>query len=283
MRLVNIIPYFKEKEHLLLRIKTILDHIDLLIICEADKTHSGESKPFSLKETLKEWGLDNLPKIKDVYINLPSKAENRDNWVRERLQRDTLALFCLEDDIVISTDCDEFINPEYLEHIRSAVTQKPESITLLPMSIHFCRADLVAKDPWNNLILTHASFATTGAMMKKWTPSKIREAIAYNNNLNFQFIKPFSKTIGWHFSWMGNSETRVEKLKAFAHCEDTIQNGIGDLAQDSSTEFIKEFKPEIGSVDMLGRNDHLLSPYPIAELPKEMLQDEQLSKYYLSS
>ncbi len=283
MRLVNIIPYFNEKEHLLLRIKTILDHIDLLIICEADRTHSGAPKSFTLKQTLKELGFENHPKIKDVYINLPSKEENSDNWVRERLQRDTLALFCLPDDIVISTDCDEFVDPIYLDKIKESVQNNIDSVILLPMSMHFCRADLVASDPYGNLILTNASFAATGNMMKVWTPSRIREAIAWNNNTNFDFLRPFSHTVGWHFSWMGDSEKRINKLIAFAHSEDTILNGIGNLQDKTAVDFISSYQPKPGSADMLGRNDHIMREYLITSLPKELLQNEELSLFYLTT
>lgn len=283
MRIVNIIPYFNEKEHLLLRIKTILDHIDLLIICEADRTHSGESKSFTLKQTLKELGLENHPKIKDVYINLPSKEENPDNWVRERLQRDTLALFCLPDDIVISTDCDEFFDKRYLDEIKQAVVDNMQSVVLLPMSMHFCRADLVGSDPSGNIITTNASFATTGQVMKIWTPSRIREAIAWNNNTNFDFVRPFSDSIGWHFSWMGSSEKRIDKLNAFAHSEDNIQNGIGNLRDKTAVDFISNYQPKVGSVDMLGRNDHIMKEYPVNQLPEEIFENEELMVFYLTS
>lgn len=277
MRLVNIIPFFNEELHLSLRLKMCYDKFDEFIICEADRTHSGELKSFTLEHSLKKITKDKKGKIKVVKINLPSKQENDNNWVRENLQRDVMTKFLLEDDIVISTDCDEFVNPIYIDAIKEHVMNNTDSILKLPMTMHYSRADLIL---CNNH--TEASFACSAKILKKIQPSKIREAIAYNTSLPYSYSYLDGQNLtGWHFSWMGKPEERLIKMSSFAHSEDEITHGIGKLRSQDAIDRVKNYIPLVGSVDPLGRSDHRLCPYSIDNLPIEIMEDKKLSDYYL--
>ncbi len=279
MRIVNIVPFFDEEEHLLLRIKMLLDSIDLLIICEADKTHSGDEKPLTLNKTLKKLGYLDHPKIYPVTVSLPSKSENQDNWVRERLQRDTAALFCLPDDIVLSTDCDEFFNPSEIETTIEYLKENPDSVVLLPMSMHHCTADKILTFNGEQVISLSA-FACKATTIKKWKPSKIREAVSYGNYMPISILTLPNYKWGWHFSWMGNGETRLKKLKSFAHSEDHIE-GVGYIQSEEVQQFVRNFKPYTGAHDALNRSGHIMVDYPKENLPKEIFDLEILKSFYI--
>jgi len=98
---VDTFTYFDEKELLELRINALKDHVDGFIIAEGDRTHRGDPKPFTLKDTISELKLPS-DIIQVLEVKLPSREEAPDPWVRERGQRDALvkALFFLPEDAV---------------------------------------------------------------------------------------------------------------------------------------------------------------------------------------
>ena len=72
MKIIDCFPYFNEKELLELRIKLLYNKVDKFIITDANKTHKGDSKEFTCKNTLVELGLYPDEKIEIVEVNLTS-------------------------------------------------------------------------------------------------------------------------------------------------------------------------------------------------------------------
>jgi len=99
---VDCFPYFNEKEILELRINLLNDYVDKFIIVDANYTHSGVVKDYSVKKTIDEL---NLPKDKIEVIeldmsddSLPLITDYERIWniekthiSRERAQRDAIA------------------------------------------------------------------------------------------------------------------------------------------------------------------------------------------------
>ena len=137
--LLDCFPYFNEKEILELRIATLYDHVDGFLITDANRTHRGEEKPFTVLDTLKELGISD-EKIQVLHVELPPYEEAPDPWIRERGQRDALGvgLHMLPDDIVfISSDCDEIVNPAKLSELIDLVAEHSNSVIKLSMSMHY--------------------------------------------------------------------------------------------------------------------------------------------------
>jgi hypothetical protein len=78
---------------------------------------------------------------------------------------------------------------------------------------------------------------------------------------------------GWHFSWMGDNETRKLKLRSIAEFYIWDTPEVQDLCET--------FNPQEGITDMLGRKDHILTSYPIEDLPPEAVKLERVKKYLL--
>ena len=89
-KLIDCFPYFNEKELLELRIHLLKDYFDEFIIIDANRTHTGTPKPFTAKQAIQELGLEN-EKIRVVEVELPSKEEEPNDHVRERMQRNAAA------------------------------------------------------------------------------------------------------------------------------------------------------------------------------------------------
>lgn len=264
--IIDCFPYFNEKELLELRIRTLEDHVDGFLISDADRTHRGEPKPFTCVETLRELGISDK-KVQVLHVELPSVEEIADPWIRERAQRDALGvgLHMLPDDTVfICSDCDEIVNPNQLPLLVNKV-EKNNALIRPSMSMHYGRADRQLITPEGALFEWRNAFVcTVGFLKKQNTLSSLRSS---QNNV---FVG--DRDYGWHFSWMGDSTRRLKKLKSYAHWE-TDKPDVEKICET--------FKATPGDVDMLGRNDHLITTYPLDLLPEKLFDLDRVKNYLL--
>lgn len=266
--LIDTFPYFNEKELLELRINLLKDHVDGFIITDANRTHRGEPKEFTCLQTVEDLGLpSDLIKVCQVY--LPSAEEVPDPWVRERGQRDCIASaldFLPDDTIFICSDCDEIPNPGIFHELREEIEKDPEAILGLSMSMHYGRADMQLCSPSKELFEWRcATVCTVNKLKTLGSITEVRE------QPNRKFLG--NRSGGWHFSWMGDAAARRLKLRSIAEFY------IWDTPEVQ--ERCSSFSPTEGSVDMLGREDHLLTQYPVEDLPQEAVKLERVRRYLL--
>ena len=265
---VDTFTYFNEKELLELRINALKDHVDGFVIAEGDRTHRGDPKPFTLKDTILELELPS-DIIQVLEVKLPSWEEAPDPWVRERGQRDALAtaLWHLPKDAVfICSDCDELPNWECFDDLKSALAENPSRIFGLNMSMHYGRADLQLFSPKGELFQWRcATVCTVGTLEAYGSLTRVRE------QPNRKFIG--LRDAGWHFSWMGTPDQRARKLSSIA------EHYIWDRPEVQA--LCADFVPQEGATDMLGREDHLLTRYPLEDLPEEAVKLDRVKKYLL--
>ena len=265
--LIDCFPYFCEKELLELRIRTLEDYVDGFLIADANRTHRGEEKPFTCVNTLRELGI-NEDKVQVLHVELPSTEEIADPWIRERGQRDALSVglhMMPEDTVFICSDCDEIVNPEKLEEIKKVVVDNESKVVKLSMSMHYGRADRQLITPEGKLHNWRNAFALTVRGLKEG--STLSSMRASQDNIYFGDMDA-----GWHFSWMGDSERRLSKLKSYAHWET-------DRPEIEST--CERFNAELGEPDMLGRRDHLITEYPTDKLPAGVFDLPRVKSFLL--
>ena len=271
MRIVNCFSYFNEKELLELRIKLLYDKVDLFIISDANKTHSGIDKPFTCKQTLEQLDIP-TDKILILEVDLPSYEKYSDPWIRERLQRNIASQYLEEDDICIATDCDEIINPEFVNYYVSIAKKFPDNILRIPMAFLIGRGDLRAYDPQGNPWEWSCPFICNKYHLNDYTISQIRESRSTNlNNIKYTDIFATDNGIiedaGWHFSWMGDQERIRLKSKSYSHFNEF--------------EVLDNYSPEAGKTDPLGRKDHILKKYPIGLLPDKIFELDHIKQFLL--
>jgi beta-1,4-mannosyl-glycoprotein beta-1,4-N-acetylglucosaminyltransferase len=266
--LVDCFPYFNEKELLELRINVLKDYVDGFIIADADRTHRGEPKEFTCQSTVNQLGLPE-ELIEVLRVSLPSAEEVADPWFRERGQRDALAtalkLFP-EDTVFICSDCDEIPNPEKLLEAQEYLKEHNDQILGLNMSMHYGRADMQLCSPTGELFKWPcATICTVKALKKYGSITSVR------SQPNRKFLGTLDG--GWHFSWMGDVAARKLKLRSIA------EYYLWDT--EEVRERCEEFEPIEGTVDMLGRQDHLLTSFPVEDLPPEAVKLERVKSYLL--
>lgn len=255
--IIDCFPYFNEKELLEFRIKLLTDKVDKFVITEGDHTHRGDPKPFTFLDTAKQL---NLPMDKIVYIQveLPSAAENPSAWVRERMQRNAASKFIDEGDVAFVGDADEIMNPDFVEYYAKMCKAFPSNILRVPLVFLCSKANLRVHNQYGNTIPWSSPFMVLKHHLKDYTLSDIRESHALNKN-DVKFSDIFItedgvvQEAGWHFTWMGDSKRREKKLESFLHWDEV--------------KLTDNYKPHGGSLDPLGRHDHILFDYPKSNLP----------------
>ena len=293
MNIVDIFPYFNEKEILELRINLLYDYVDQFIICEANRTQSGLVKEFTAKNTIDELELPK-DKITVIEYDLSSYDTNSDsikNWHRERAQRNIAKEYISLDDICIVSDCDEIIDPKYIDYYADIATKYPNNILRIPLINLSGRADLEVCDPIGHAKLWCSAFFCLYHHVQKYTLSEIREAHSMINSTfmysNVEFPDIFItendvvQPAGWHFSWMGNANRMLEKYHASMHVNDHILDAVYTYSDKSIEDFIKEYKPKEGATDSLGRRNYLLKHYPQEKLPDKLHQLQRVKQFLL--
>jgi hypothetical protein len=215
-------------------------------------------------------GLDE--KIKVIELDLPSRGEQSDPWFRERAQRDAAASEIKDEDICIVSDCDEIINPNFLDYYISVSQKKPNNILRIPMYFLCSRADLRVYDENSNPISWCAPFMCTKEHIASHSLSEIRESYVFNkNNLKYSDILTTENGIvqeaGWHFSWMGPIERMKIKGRSFSHCNEF--------------NVLEDYEPKDGSSDPLGRQGNVLKNFSQSLLPQLVFQITKVKEFLL--
>jgi len=285
MKRIDCFPYFNEKELLELRIKLLQDKVDLFVICDGNYTQSGIKKEYTCRETLKQLGL-NTNKVKVIEVNLPSVINEPNHWVREQMQRNAAAEFIDNNTIAIVSDCDEIIRPDLIDYYTWIAKQYPNNILRIPMAYLNCRADLHVFETDGTPKKWDCAFLCMSNHIEKYTLSQIRESRAMKrNNISFNdiFITDNNQVqnAGWHFSWMGKIDLLKQKSLASMHVGDWVLYAIGQMGSPELFSFLDSYKPQEGSTDPLGRQNHILQKYPLNELPSLIFDLPQVKEFLL--
>ncbi len=309
-KIVDYFPYFNEKEILELRINLLKDYVDKFVIVDANRTFTGKLKPFTCKDTLKEIGLWDENKIEVIELELHSDediVEYTDNdryyghndelkmrvGSRERIQRDGLLTILdqFDDDTVfIVGDCDEIINPEHLTYVPNIIRSNPNIIFKIPLVYLEGRADLrLFYESNNNQVQWDCSmFLATKNHLKTHTPNEIRSN--FNNSYPISYIGQYDEygnyvryeDMGWHFSWMGDTERKKLKSLSYSHYDHEFEHIIykkcsGKLME----EFIENHKVEEGNISVSGHIGTVMRKYPINYLPQIIFDLPRVKEFLL--
>jgi len=276
-------PYFNERELLELRIKLLYDYVDEFVICEANRTHSGHLKEYTLDAVIDELGLPRN-KIRVVKVELPDKEAMPDDYDRERMQRNAAAEYIGYNDLAFVSDCDEIMDPSFIAYYAMVAQNNPNSILRLPMAFLMGRADMRAYDTIGQPIAWSAGFVCMGHHKERYTLSEIRESQSRGLfNVVYKDIYTVDegriKEAGWHFSWMGGGERMKIKYKSFMHYQDNIPMAAGSGDKTELENFIGNHRVTEGSVDPLGRSNHIMHKYEIKDLPKKIFELPNVERF----
>jgi GR25 family glycosyltransferase involved in LPS biosynthesis/tetratricopeptide (TPR) repeat protein len=309
-KIVDYFPFFAPtgREMLKLRLNMLKDYVDEFIICESNKTQSGIPIQYELRKILKELNLTdyniriidlNIPddenlEIQDIdyhncYDNNSLNLNSVRSRVRERMQKDALLSVIHEysdDTVFIHSDIDEIISPSIIDYISSVSRQNLDSVIRVPLIHLEGRSDMrvYLKDSdepkeWTGMFVTTKLHLTTA------TPTQIRSNVF--NPFPIVFLTEngsILKDLGWHFSWMGNSDIRNIKCKSFTHHDDKFSYlTASKYSGNDMKEFQKKLKFEEGQIPPSGDKNMILKYYPVEKLPKEVFIFDDVREFLLPS
>ena len=287
-KVIDCFPFFNEKELLELRINMLQNFVDEFIIIDSNYTHSGQPKPYTCKQVLKELNLDS-PKIKVIEADLSEEGcgiptpydlfydSNAKHGSRERVQRDYLNSVLdnyTDNTVFIVSDCDEIINPGNIKFISDIVKSNQQVVCKIPLvylqgqaNYRVYKRDTKELYPWNC-----SMFFATKQQLKKHSPTHIRA--------NFQLTLPITyitqdnkklEDLGWHFSWMGNLDRVKTKAISYCHHGMVLDNYVyQELYGDKMLNYFDTYQLREGNYPISGLKDAFIQKYPIKDLPKEI-------------
>lgn len=231
-------PFFNELDLLEIRLHELSDTVDLFILVEATKTHSGKDKPLYYDENKDRFSefsdkilyiiVEDMPMTReelDATLTtqdrhwIESDYQKEDSWVRERFQRNAIMrglTWCYDDDIIIISDADEIVKRDVIGNIRSGMLPLCDGSNAVEQVLHTYYMNWKCINmPWWGSKIIRKKFLNNIT-----TPSEVR------------FHTPACQYIyngGWHFNFLGGAEAIAMKLQAYAHQEFNNEKTINGI------------------------------------------------------
>ena len=201
-----------------LRYHTLKNYVDFFVVCEANKTHTGQFKGYNFdKNFLSKYGekiiyikVDDLPKIitkgKKDYKLLKMQMENLFKGIVE----------AKDDDLIIFSDEDEIPNPISISNFK----HNDFKFGLFLQNMYYYKLNILGLDEGNG------NWAGSRICKKKYLKSFFDFRILKKKNVNYPFWRvDKEKSIqlidkgGWHFTYLMKPEEISKKIENMAHTE----------------------------------------------------------------
>jgi hypothetical protein len=309
-KVVDFFPYFNLTgvELLELRYNLLKDIVDKFVVCESNKTQSGIPLNYTLEQTIEKLNFDrdkflilnlDIPKncylpVKDIdkincYENNSYNLDSVLARTRERLQKDSLlkVLHNFDDKtIFIVSDSDEIVNPKHLPFIVKTVTANLDFIIKVPLVHLEGRADLRVYNRYNNAPKQwdRGMFICTKKHLLKATPTEIRSNVGSPFDVRY-IVHDNTRVedLGWHFSWMGNSQYRKIKRQSFTHYADSFSFLDNESYNSKNViEIVENLSLQEGDIPPSGDKNEILKKYDINLLPEEIFSLKNVKDFLLS-
>lgn len=209
MKIFDCLIYNGEQKMLNFRLTELFDVVDLFIISEAKYTFKGDEKPY-------KFDINDFDMFKEKIVYLRCETPPLPNpWNNEANQRSFLKQGfkhqeILTNDLILLSDVDEIPDTALLKQYKSS-------------------GFFGAKTFYQNFFYYNVECRNT----KKWPGTAIIDAHTFNTKFKFNFEalrnlrhsfpligkRDDYESGGWHFSYFGDEEYIVNKIKSFSHQE----------------------------------------------------------------
>ncbi len=190
--------FWRELDILEMRLNELDGVVDHFVLVEATRTHSGKDKQLFFASNKQRFAKF-LHKIIHVVVeDMPRQGEDR--WLRENFQRNAVMRGlgnAKPNDIVMISDVDEIPRAE-------VVKRREMGVYVYPMYDYYYNLRNTTED-WLGTVSVKRSELTTPQ-----TPQTLRDT---------RHTMKRTENAGWHFSWIGDEASALEKLASFAHSE----------------------------------------------------------------
>jgi beta-1,4-mannosyl-glycoprotein beta-1,4-N-acetylglucosaminyltransferase len=252
-RIYDCFTFFKELDILEIRLIELSDLVDYFVLVESTRTFTGNPKPLFYAEHRSRFA-PFAEKIVHVVVDDMPTGTGVDAWVREVHQRNAIirGLGRSEPlDYVIVSDVDEIPKATAVEH---ALTGKKERRVCFFYCDHYryrlnlraTRRDdhlgpvMVMRKQFRRANDLRAFWPRSGAsrlpapLVRMWDVTRVRR------KLGFWGIPQILPSAAWHFSYVGDSEFILDKLRAYSHQEYNIPEITAQLTEQDLADAIRQ-------------------------------------------
>jgi len=269
--------FFNELEVLQIRLDELYESVDYFVIVESVETFRGNPKPliFSNNQHLFKKYADKI-----IHVALHERQETQNPWDREHYQRAQISrglTDCKDDDIIMISDADEFINHNCLEQLIYTLENDPTHRIYcgLTMYRYFLNRWDAPCTPWvGTCLIAYGKLKHTNA-------DHVRSE--KGNLTTFAYIND----CGWHFTSMGGLERFITKIESFSHAESDVplNKDPVKMRRESSKQFLVEIDSRLPSY--IQNNVAYLKEIgfidPLSDIPRNQLKEVWRSYDRLSS
>lgn len=224
-RIFDVVPFFNETEMLLMRMEILDKHVDFFVIGEATTTFSGKNKPLYFKENRHLFKKFEHKIIHSVFVE--NKLE-WDHWDRDKIHKNAIlkALqFCKDDDIIISSDCDEIPNLD--KNPISSFYKDDNTIYHMMQNMYYYYINLLKETDW------YGSKICSYKLYKERNFDGIRNSKGEGIKIN---------NAGWHFTFLGGTDKIIQKIESWGHQEfnnDHIKSNVSNNLNNNRDIFYR--------------------------------------------
>lgn len=243
MKIFDSFRFFNEIELLELRLNLLYDYVDCFVITECPFTISGNEKPLYYLENKDKFSKFNDKIFHDITEEIPNNFSEflekkqfhtaykdidincgqRFIDIPIRYQRDIYARNCTsyslvkagvsDDDIVITSDADEIVNPLILKDI--GWFNPNYHYSCLQRSFYY-KLNILYQENWAG------SRICTWNVLKNISVDKLRQSLDESYKI---------ESGGWHWSYFGDVEKFKSKLAASADCHHNVPEVVNNASE----------------------------------------------------
>tara|TARA_B110000211_G_scaffold11520_1_gene12121 strand:- start:5080 stop:5964 length:885 start_codon:yes stop_codon:yes gene_type:complete len=209
---VDCFTFYNELDMLEFRLTELDEIVDIFIIVEATKTHSGKEKELNFQKNKKRFSKW-LHKIYYYVVDdLPLGQDSSHDWFREEYQRDAIKkplshLSLKPKDIIILSDLDEIPDTDTIAEFKR--TSVPHGAVGLCMDWYYYNLT-------TRLNAKHDPIKSTKCKVFHYQ-SMFSEMLSMTNIRHAEWFAILEG--GWHLSFFMTPEKIIEKLESYAHQE----------------------------------------------------------------
>lgn len=229
MKIYDCFTFYNELELLDLRLAEMYDHVDHMVLVEANTTFTNIPKSFTFEQNLDRYS-QYLDKIIHVKVeDMPCTTDPWDNEIHQRNAIDRGLSAAQDDDIVIISDIDEIMRSTALQTLRSDHENDIWGLRMPLFNFTF-----------NHMLVTADYYSVWGmAARRRVLPAAddFRRARLNLNHFSYNYSHNRLRIIehaGWHFTYLGDTEFARNKIRSFAHQESNRPEILDNIDIDSA-------------------------------------------------
>ena len=201
-----------------LRYHSLKNHVDYFVVCEANKTHTGQRKEYNFdKKFLSKYSekiiyiqVDDLPEI---------KIKGKKDYQLLKIQMENLfrgIVKAKDDDLIIFSDEDEIPNPVVISNFK----KNEYKFGFFLQNMYYYKLNILGLDEGDG------NWAGSRICKKKYLKSFYDFRVLKKKNIKYPFWRidkeksiQLIKSGGWHFTYLMSPKEIIKKIESMAHSE----------------------------------------------------------------